>query len=164
MKYQNIFFIIPSARKEQLHNIFNKSHLLNLIDYIKNKKIETLTLNKKTLLWSLFYDNKNDYFELIEKYGIKIKNKEINYLIIISEWGVETYNQSIKKFKQITAMIDTEVQAGLAMEHNNATVIIFNKYTLSKKGILACLEAFFSSKFQGARHTKRLQLIEKERK
>lgn len=65
------------------------------------------------------------------------------------------------RFKHIrAALCFTPEMSVLARQHNNANVLVLGARVISKEIAKDCLEKFMSTRFEGGRHQRRLNLID----
>ncbi len=102
-----------------------------------------------------------DYPEYGAKAIEKILNKEVEYGILICGTGL---GMSIfaNRFSGIRAALCHEpFSAKMARLHNNANVLVLGGRIIGEAIALEIVKTFFETPFEGERHERRLNLIEK---
>ena len=104
-----------------------------------------------------------DYPDLAQKMCAAINDKEIDTGILICGSGIGI-SIAANRCKGIRAAIlyNDEV-AHLAREHNDANVAVFGARMMDFDDVVRRLEIFLNSNFEGGRHQKRVEKIEKVR-
>jgi ribose 5-phosphate isomerase B len=102
-----------------------------------------------------------DYPEYAQKVAKAILNKEFERGILICGTGIGICI-SANRFKGIRAgLCHTVEDARLSRQHNNANIICFGGRTMDKKVALECAKIFMITEFEGGRHKRRIDKIDK---
>lgn len=122
-----------------------KKHLLK-------KKLKIVDLGPSKLL-------KVDYPDYAHKLSKKINlnTKLTGVLVCGSGIGMEI---TANKYKNVrAALCYNQKSAKLSRLHNNANIITLGSRLTKKSVALKCINTFINTKFEGGRHTKRIQKI-----
>ena len=130
-------------------------HKKHIIKYLKLKKIEVIDLGPKT-------EESVDYPEYAHKVCERIKEKDKGILICGSGNGI---SMSANKHKNIRSAIcwNKEITE-LARKHNDANVLSIPARFVSKEEAIEILNIFLNSEFEGGRHKRRINKINKIKK
>jgi len=102
-----------------------------------------------------------DYPEFAQKVAKAILNKEFERGILICGTGIGICI-SANRFKEIRAgLCHTIEDARLSRQHNDANIICFGGRTTEPKVALECVKIFMITEFEGGRHKRRVDKIEK---
>jgi ribose 5-phosphate isomerase B len=123
-------------------------------EYLNKKKIEVI--NHGT-------DNNNsvDYPDFIHPVALDVKNKKSERGIIICGSG-NGASMSANKHKNVRSALcwNNEI-CKLAREHNNANILSIPARYLSKEQTIEIVNTFLNTPFEGGRHQKRVEKINK---
>jgi ribose 5-phosphate isomerase B len=123
-------------------------------EYLIKKKIEVI--NHGT-------DNNNsvDYPDFIHPVALDVKNKKSERGIIICGSG-NGASMSANKHKNVRSALcwNNEI-CKLAREHNNANILSIPARYLSKEQTIEIVNTFLNTPFEGGRHQKRVEKINK---
>ena len=124
-----------------------------LIEQMPKKTFENLGTNSATSVDYTDYANKLAH-------RVSIDKNKIGVLICGTGVGMSL---AANKFKKIRAglAINSEV-AKLIREHNNANILILPGKYMDIHEAKKCVDNFFSSSFEGGRHSRRLNKIIKD--
>ena len=110
----------------------------------------------------LYYVNDLEFEGILASEAVNVVNHSTDYLFIVEKTGVITFNYLVSKFKIVCAIIENEVVAKLAKQHNNAKVLIFNSLIITDNLIVKCISEFLKQEFQEGRHLRRLKMLIKD--
>ncbi len=110
----------------------------------------------------LYYLNDLQFEGMIAAEGVNIIKNPNDYLFIVEKTGVISFNFLVSNFKVVCAIIENEVVARLAKQHNNAKVLIFSSLVITDNLIAKCINEFIEQEFQEGRHLKRLEMLIKD--
>lgn len=102
-----------------------------------------------------------DYPDIADKMADKILAGEVNWGILICGTGIGI-SIAANRHKGIRAALLYSVEvARLAKQHNNANVIVFGGRTMKFADVVAEINAFMETEFEGGRHQRRLDKLDK---
>lgn len=127
-----------------------------IIDYLKQQAEIKLTDRGTYSKESCDYPNfslkvVNDVLRFKDAYGILICGTGIGMSIAANRY---------KKIR--AALCVTEEMASLARRHNNANILVLGARIITKENALKFTDIFLNTRFEGARHARRLDLIDKQ--
>lgn len=100
-----------------------------------------------------------DYPEYGFKVGQAVINQEARFGIVICGTGIGI-SISANKVKGIRAALCTDsYMARMAREHNNANILALGARVIGPGVAIDIVETFLNTQFNGARHTRRVELI-----
>ena len=120
--------------------------------FLNKKKFKFIDLGPRN-------DNRVDYPDFAHKMAkkVKINKNHIGILVCGSGMGM---NIAANRHKNIRAAQCFNLKSTkLSRLHNDANIITLGSRLLTKKNALNCVSVFFSTKFEGGRHTKRIKKI-----
>ena len=124
----------------------------NIIKYF-SKKLIFIDLGTSGAKVSVNYP---DFAHYLSK-KVASNSKNIGILICGSGMGM---TMSANKHKKIRAALCYSVKnAKLSRLHNNANIITLGSRLIKKNIAFKCIDAFLNTKFEGGRHTKRVNKI-----
>jgi len=124
----------------------------NIIKYF-SKKLIFIDLGTSGAKVSVNYP---DFAHYLSK-KVASSSKNIGILICGSGMGM---TMSANKHKKIRAALCYSVKnAKLSRLHNNANIITLGSRLIKKNIAFKCIDAFLNTKFEGGRHTKRVNKI-----
>ena len=124
----------------------------NIIKYF-SKKLIFIDLGTSSAKVSVNYP---DFAHYLSK-KVASSSKNIGILICGSGMGM---TMSANKHKKIRAALCYSVKtAKLSRLHNNANIITLGSRLIKKNIAFKCIDAFLNTKFEGGRHTKRVNKI-----
>ena len=124
-----------------------KTHLLE-------KGIEVLDVGTYSL-------DSCDYPIYGHKVGLEVKNGNVDFGIVVCTSG-EGIMMAANKVEGVRAgLAYNDEVAALMRQHNNANVIGFGAKFIKKEDAIRRLDIFLSTDFEGGRHERRVDLIEK---
>ncbi len=104
-------------------------------------------------------NNKVDYPDYAHKLARKVKAKKSNMGILVCGSGTGM-NIAANKHKNIRAAQCFNLKSTkLSRLHNDANIITLGSRLISKKNALRFVRIFFTTKFDGGRHLKRIRKI-----
>jgi len=128
-----------------------------LVDALKEKGFEVLDRGTPSI-------ERVDYPDYAKFVCEDIQNGvcEFGVLICVTGIGMSIY---ANKFKGIRAALVTNLESAyLTRQHNNSNIICLSGKFTSKEDALKYVEVFVSEKFEGGRHSRRVnKIIEKEK-
>ncbi len=102
-----------------------------------------------------------DYPDIADKMADKILAGEVNWGILICGTGIGI-SIAANRHKGIRAALLYSVEvARLAKQHNNANIIVFGGRTMKFADVVAEINAFMETEFEGGRHQRRLDKLDK---
>lgn len=102
-----------------------------------------------------------DYPDIAVLVGEKVLDGEAKFGILICGTGIGI-SIAANKIKGIrAALVHNEFTAKLARLHNDANVIALGARVIGDELGLACVETFINTEFEGGRHARRVDKIEK---
>ena len=102
-----------------------------------------------------------DYPDIADKMAGKILAGEVNWGILICGTGIGI-SIAANRHKGIRAALLYSVEvARLAKQHNNANIIVFGGRTMKFADVVAEINAFMETEFEGGRHQRRLDKLDK---
>ena len=100
-----------------------------------------------------------NYPDYAHKVCLKVLKKKSNVGVLVCGSGMGMV-MAANKHKKIRAALCYSVKnAKLSRLHNDANVITLGSRLINKKTAFNCLRTFFSTKFEGGRHKKRVKKI-----
>ena len=132
------------------HAGFNLKEIIK--KHLLKKKLKIIDLGPFKLV-------RVDYPDYAHKLSKKINlNKTfIGILVCGSGIGME---MTANRYKNVRAALCSDQRfAKLSRSHNNANVITLGSRLTKKKIVLKCINIFLNTKFEGGRHTKRINKI-----
>ena len=102
-----------------------------------------------------------DYPDIADKMADKILAGEVNWGILICGTGIGI-SIAANRHKGIRAALLYSVEvARLAKQHNNANIFVFGGRTMKFADVVAEINAFMETEFEGGRHQRRLDKLDK---
>lgn len=102
-----------------------------------------------------------DYPDIAVLVGEKVLDGEAEFGILICGTGIGI-SIAVNKIKGIrAALVHNEFTARLARLHNDANVIALGARVIGDELGLACVETFINTEFEGGRHARRVDKIER---
>lgn len=121
-------------------------------------------LRKKGFIVSDFGTRNNkscDYPIFAARVAEVVSNKKIPRGILICKSGLGN-SMVANKFPGVRAALCFNIKsARLSRQHNDSNIIVFGSNTTNFKKAKAILDAWLSTDFEGGRHARRINLIEK---
>ena len=106
-----------------------------------------------------FGEDSCDYPDFAAACSVKVKNKEVDFGIILDATGIPSAITA-NKFKGIrAATCYNEFSAKSAREHNNANVLVLGAKSLGEETIMSIIQTWLKTDFAGGRHQRRLDKI-----
>ncbi|ABR31036.1 ribose 5-phosphate isomerase [Thermosipho melanesiensis] len=125
------------------------------------EKIKKYLMDKDIDVLDFGTDNKEsvDYPDFAEKVGTSVKNKEVEFGILICGTGIGM-SIAANKIKGIRAALCTIPEmASLARKHNNANILVLPGRLIGFELATWILDAFLNATFEGGRHERRISKI-----
>ena len=120
--------------------------------FLKKKKYSIIDLGPNN-------DNRVDYPDYAHSVAKKVKINKNNRGILVCGSGMGM-NIAANRHKNIRAAQCYNVKSTkLSRLHNDANIITLGSRLLSKNNAVKCVSIFLSTKFDGGRHTKRINKI-----
>ena len=121
-------------------------------DYLSKKKINFQDLGPNN-------NDRVDYPDFAHKVARKVKTNKKNVGILVCGSGMGM-SIAANRHKNIRAAQCFNLKSTkLSRMHNDANIITLGSRLLSKKNALNCISVFLNTKFEGGRHTKRINKI-----
>jgi len=129
--------------------------------YKLKEDIKNYLIDKKMSVFDIgpYNDNSVDYPDYAKKLGnrIKLKKSDVGILVCGSGTGMAI---SANKIKSIRAAVCYNTKSTrLSRQHNNANIIALGSRLTKKNLSLKLVEIFFTTKFEGGRHLRRVKKI-----
>ncbi len=102
-----------------------------------------------------------DYPDSAHKVAIALKDKKADFGILICGTGIGISIAANRHNEIRAALCTDEFQAKATREHNNANVLCLGARVVGQGLALSIVDTFFSTEFEGGRHLKRIEKIEK---
>ena len=128
------------------------------------RKIESYLIKKGIEVINKGYDGKEsvDYPDFIHPVSLDVKEKKAELGVIVCGSG-NGAAMTANKHKGVRAAICwSEEIAALAKQHNNANIISIPSRFLDEKEILKVIDVFIEEAFEGGRHQRRIEKIDKD--
>ena len=100
-----------------------------------------------------------DYPNYAHKLSKKVSSNSRNFGILICGSGTGMAISANKNKKIRAALCYSVKNTKLSRLHNNANIITLGARLIKKDTAFKCINAFFNTKFEGGRHTKRVKKI-----
>jgi ribose 5-phosphate isomerase B len=102
-----------------------------------------------------------DYPDYAHKVALAIQNKTYDYGILICGTG-NGCNICANRYTNIRSGLcwNSEI-ASLVRQHNDANILVLPARFITDEEAYKCVDIFFSTKFEGGRHTSRIKKIDK---
>lgn len=104
-------------------------------------------------------ENSCDYPDFAFAVALKVKERQVDFGIIIDATGIPSAITANKVPGIRAATCYNEFSARSAREHNNANIIVIGAKALGDETIKSILDVWMSTSFAGGRHQKRLDKI-----
>ena len=127
---------------------------------VKNKIIQFLESKEHKIIdVGPFTNDVVDYPDYAQKLCTNLSDSISEYGILICGTGIGM-SIAANRHSYIRAALCTNIfMAERAMAHNNANILVLGNQVSNHEEILAMVESFFSSTFEGGRHAQRLAKI-----
>ena len=103
-----------------------------------------------------------DYPDYADKMADYILSKKADLGILICGTGIGI-SIAANRHKGIrAALLYSDFAAEMAKKHNNANIIVFGGRTMRFEDVVSYIDIFLQSEFEGGRHQKRLDKLDKE--
>jgi ribose 5-phosphate isomerase B len=123
-----------------------------LTNILINKKIEVIDVGT-------YDENSCDYPDFAFAVAAKVKDRDVDFGIIIDATGIPSAITANKVKGIRAATCYNEFSARSAREHNNANVLVLGAKAFGEETINSILNVWLSTNFGGGRHQKRLNKI-----
>lgn len=106
-----------------------------------------------------FSEERADYPDFAHPVAKSVENKEVNFGLLMCGTG-NGINMAANKHKGIRAALcwNPEI-ASMARQHNDANILTLPARCISEAEAKKCIDTFFSTEFEGGRHTERVKKI-----
>ena len=121
-------------------------------DYIKSKGIEIIDLGPDSA-------DRVDYPDYGRKCAEAVKNDEGSFGIIICGTGIGISMAANKVEGIRAALCHDAYTATMARAHNNAQILAFGERVVGMGVVQSMIDAFIETKFEGGRHSGRVEKI-----
>ena len=101
-----------------------------------------------------------DYPDYAEKMAVKVVNSENKVGILACGTGIGAAIASNKIPGIRAALVNSEQDAILSIEHNNANVLVLGGRPFDREKVEKIIPAWFQAEFHGGRHLRRVKKIE----
>jgi ribose 5-phosphate isomerase B len=102
-----------------------------------------------------------DYPDFASKVAEKISKKDADFGILICGSGVGI-SIAANRFKEVrAALCHNQKTAKLSRQHNDANVLCLGARIIKEASALKMVKTFLKTKFEGGRHTKRVEKLSK---
>jgi ribose 5-phosphate isomerase B len=101
-----------------------------------------------------------DYPEYAERVALGVKKNKNNVGILTCGTGIGAAIAANKIPGIRAALVSNSREARLSIEHNNANILTLGGRPFDKENVRKILKAWFSARFQGGRHLRRIKEIE----
>lgn len=109
--------------------------------------------------WS---EERVDYPDFAHKVAIAVENKEFDFGLLMCGSG-NGINMTANKHKGIRSALCWNIEiTKLARQHNDANILALPARFININEAVACLDIFLTTKFEGGRHTARINKIDQE--
>ena len=126
-----------------------------LISYFKTKNISLDNLGTNS-------SESVDYPDFADKMAEYILGGQADLGILICGTGIGI-SIAANRHKGIrAALLYDKFVAEMAKKHNNANIIVFGGRTMAFEDVVSYIETFLNTSFEGGRHQKRLDKLDKE--
>lgn len=106
-----------------------------------------------------YSEERADYPDFAHPVANAVENKEVDFGLLMCGTG-NGINMSANKHKGIRAALcwNHEV-AALARQHNDANILTLPARCISEEEAKKCVDVFYTTEFEGGRHTDRIKKI-----
>lgn len=122
--------------------------------------LKKLLLKKNYQCIRMNISKQNDELKVYLKVNNEITSKQIDFCIVIDDYGVYPFITLTKYPKHYVAYIEDEHSAYMTRLHNNANVIIFSQELNSLLNIHYLLSAYLESHYEAGRHKVRIDMLD----
>ena len=127
---------------------------LKIVEFLRKKGHEVTNIGTDIL-------DSVDYPDIAKEVAQKVLDEEAKYGILICGTGIGI-SISANKIKGIrAALAHNEFTARLSRLHNDANIIALGARVLGDELAAVCVDTFINTEFEGGRHAKRVEKIEK---
>ena len=127
---------------------------LKIVEFLRKKGHEVTNIGTDTF-------DSVDYPDIAKEVAQKVLDEEAKYGILICGTGIGI-SISANKIKGIrAALAHNEFTARLSRLHNDANIIALGARVLGDELAAVCVDTFINTEFEGGRHAKRVEKIEK---
>ncbi len=124
----------------------------SLKNYLKQKGVEVFD-------FGAFSEERVDYPDFAHPVAFSVEKKEVDFGLLMCGTG-NGINMSANKHKGIRAALCWNAEiAVLARQHNDANILTLPARCISEEEAKKCVDVFFSTAFEGGRHTERVNKI-----
>lgn len=107
-----------------------------------------------------YSEERADYPDFAHPVASAVENNEVDRGVVICGSGNGVNMTANRHHGVRSALCWNEEIAKLARQHNDANVIALPARFITEEEAKKCLDAFFSTEFEGGRHTDRVEKIE----
>lgn len=123
-----------------------------LKSYLKEQGFEIID-------FGTYSEERADYPDFAHPVAISVETKEVDYGLLMCGTG-NGINMAANKHKGIRAALCWNAEiAALARQHNDANILTLPARCITEEEAIKCVEVFFSTAFEGGRHTERVNKI-----
>lgn len=124
-----------------------------IIDYLRNKGIETVDLGPETA-------DRVDYPDYGRKCAEAVKADPGSFGIVVCGTGIGISMAANKVPGIRAALCHDAYTATMARAHNNAQILAFGERVVGMGVVTSMIDAFIATKFEGGRHERRVEKID----
>lgn len=107
-----------------------------------------------------YSEERADYPDYAHPVANAVGTGEMEMGVLICGSGNGVNMTANKHYNVRSALCWNEEIAKLARQHNNANIIALPARFISEEEAMKCVDAFFSTAFEGGRHTQRVEKVE----
>ena len=130
-------------------------------DYKEAVKKHLQTLGHEVQDFGTFSDESVDYPEFVRPAAQSVADGLCDLGVVFGGSGNGEAMAANKVTGVRCALCWSEETARLAKEHNNANVISIGQRQISEKLALKIIDAWLQAEFEGGRHTRRIEMLDK---
>lgn len=123
-------------------------------DFLATKNFEITDLGTKDCL-------SVDYPAYADKMAAQILSKKADLGVLVCGTGIGISIRANRHKGIRAALLYSDEAAEMAKKHNNANVIVFGGRTMNKEDVVKRIDLFLDAEFEGGRHQKRIDLLDK---
>ena len=124
-------------------------------------KIHLQSLNIPIIDAGTFSKDSIDYPDIVDTVIDHLQNKNASQGIICCGTGIGVSIRANRTKGIRAAVVHSDFTAQMAKEHNNANVICIGERTTSKEDAKSYINSWLNTSFEGGRHTKRVEKLDK---
>jgi len=125
-----------------------------IIDFLKDKKIDVVNLGVNS-------ENSADYPLYADKVAAHVLAHKADLGILVCGTGIGISIRANRHKGIRAALLYSDDVAVMARKHNDANVMVFGGRTMEFEDICRRIEIFLTAQFEGGRHQRRIELLDK---